>query len=289
MDSFDVNVCLGPGMNIHRDPLCGRNFEYYSEDPLITGVAAKEFTLGVQSHKGRGVSIKHFLTNNQENDRLTLNNTVSIRALREIYLAGFETVVKEANPMTIMTCYNKLNGYHTSSNRELLTDIVRGEWGFKNYIMTDWGTTSTKPEDYHAGNDLVMGGLNISYILQALRDLPPEFNPNGGIKKEVISTYGGFMKETRECWNSFLPLKDGKDQVTTVISQDVKPDPQVLKDVQDGKCIINKEIDGKLTVKYFGTHLGACLPLGDIQACAIRLLKGLMNSAAMTEMLNNLK
>ena len=151
-------------MNIHRDPLGGRAFEYFSEDPLLSGKMAAAMTIGVQKTPGAGVSIKHFATNNQEEDRTRENNTVTERALREIYLRGFEICVREADPKTVMTSYNCLNGTHTSSSYELITNVLRGEWEFRGLVMTDWGSKSQKHLDLAAGNDLIMGGYRSQFL-----------------------------------------------------------------------------------------------------------------------------
>ncbi len=175
MQEFHVSWWLAPGMNIHRNPLCGRNFEYYSEDPTVSGQMAAAITRGVQSLPGVGTTIKHFACNNQEDNRMGSDSIVSERALREIYLRGFEIAVRTAQPMAIMTSYNLVNGIHAANNKGLCTQAARKEWGFRGIIMTDWTTTEARggSESWRcpwAGNDLIMpGSLHDSgNILQAL-------------------------------------------------------------------------------------------------------------------------
>ena len=163
MEHFGVTLWLAPGMNIHRNPLCGRNFEYYSEDPYVSGMIAAAMTEGVQSNYGCGTTIKHFACNNQEDNRMGSDSVVSERALREVYLKGFEIAIRQAQPMSIMTSYNLINGVHAANNYDLCTESARNEWGFKGAIMTDWTTTEqgdncTASGCMRAGNDLVMPG-----------------------------------------------------------------------------------------------------------------------------------
>lgn len=174
MVEIGVTLWLAPGMNIHRDPLCGRNFEYYSEDPALTGYVGSAITAGVQSNKGVGVTIKHYITNNQETNRSAVNTSVSERTLREIYLKGFEMVVKSAQPMAIMSSYNKVNGTYACENFDLLTSVPRGEWGFDGMVMTDWGAGNRAGVDtmMHAGNDLVMPGRTQDRMIAALQGNP---------------------------------------------------------------------------------------------------------------------
>ncbi|HWT75367.1 MAG TPA: glycoside hydrolase family 3 N-terminal domain-containing protein [Mobilitalea sp.] len=186
MQQFGVTLWLAPGMNIHRNPLCGRNFEYYSEDPLLTGMCAAADTKGVQKFPGIGTTIKHYAVNNQEDNRFFSNSHVSERALREIYLKGFEIAAKTSQPMSVMSSYNLLNGIHTANHYELLTSVLRDEWGFAGFVMSDWFTSqnisflvgeeehkypiSSSPLCIKAGNDIQMPGCqqNVDDIVEAV-------------------------------------------------------------------------------------------------------------------------
>lgn len=187
MELFGIDLWLAPALNIHRNPLCGRNFEYYSEDPLVSGKAAAAITRGVQSHPGKGTTIKHFAANNQEDNRYYTNAHVGERALREIYLKGFEIAVKESAPMSIMTSYNLLNGTHTANHYGLLQSVARDEWGYGGVVMTDWYTSQKQPGEHegalplypfsastgcaYAGNDIQMPGCqkNVDDLVEAAR------------------------------------------------------------------------------------------------------------------------
>ena len=183
MEIFKVNTWLAPALNIHRSILCGRNFEYFSEDPLVSGRMAAAITLGVQAHKGKGTTIKHYAANSQETNRYGDSSNASERTLREIYLKGFGICVRESQPKAVMTSYNLINGVHTAQRRDLIEDILRREFGFEGIVMTDWvvDTVIRKEDKYPrvdaamvaaAGGDLFMPGSqrDADDILNALKE-----------------------------------------------------------------------------------------------------------------------
>jgi beta-glucosidase len=162
MKEYGCTYWLAPAINIHRNPLCGRNFEYFSEDPRLTGAMAAAITRGIQQEDGYYVTVKHYACNNQEDNRNFVSSNLTERALREIYLKGFEICVREAGAKSVMTSYNRLNGVYTPNSHDLCTKALRSEWGFEGVVMTDWFSTNRGQADnalaLKAGNDLIMPG-----------------------------------------------------------------------------------------------------------------------------------
>ncbi|MGC5165463.1 glycoside hydrolase family 3 C-terminal domain-containing protein [Luteimicrobium sp. DT211] len=215
MQEYGVSLWLAPGMNVHRDPLNGRNFEYYSEDPLSSGLTAAAMTAGVQSVPGEGVTIKHFDGNEQEANRNAVNDVVDERGFREIELKGFEVAVKAAQPMAVMSSYNKISGTYASQNYDLLTDILRGEWGYQGLVMTDWGGSHDTVGTMYAGNDLIEPGNAPQNVINTTIKVPPAIDVSGlpVYNKTVTST------RTSYAWsfNGLTPSATGSVAIPTTV------------------------------------------------------------------------
>jgi beta-glucosidase len=297
MLEYGATLWLAPGMNIHRNPLCGRNFEYYSEDPFIAGTMAVAATTGVQSNPGIGVTIKHYATNNQENDRTTEYNTVSERALREIYLKGFEMAIKGAQPMAIMTSYNGLNGVPAADSYDLCTDFPRGEWGFKGLIMTDWGGgMSTPSKSMHAGNDLIMPGGSQDNIVEAVIDEAPTFGKDGYVANKTVMV--GWSSKAVEAWNDFVLSESGTKTVSAKVAAGTALNKKVSEMVSAGKASVAFDTTSSTTglnvmtdttcdriVTYKGDYAdNNTLALGDLQRSTMNVLNIIMQSTQFAKM-----
>nr|MCR5428215.1 glycosyl hydrolase [Lachnospiraceae bacterium] len=199
----DVDILLGPAINIKRSPLCGRNFEYLSEDPYVAGQISSAYIKGVQS-KGVGVSLKHFAANNQEKRRMTVSAVVDERTLREIYLAAFEEAVKTAHPDTLMCSYNRINGVYSSENPWLLNKVLRDEWGFDGFVMSDWGAVNDRPAGVEAGLDLEMptsSGISEAQIIDAVEE--------GRLKEEYLDKAVEHILNKVNRYTGFMDIKNG--------------------------------------------------------------------------------
>ena len=304
MEEFGIGCWLAPGMNIHRNALCGRNFEYYSEDPVVVGITGTAATLGVQSNKGVGVTIKHYALNSQETNRNAENNTVSERAIREIYLKGFEAVVKQAQPMAIMTSYNQNNGRPAADDYDLCTAFARDEWGFQGMIMTDWGGGQSVPMyEMHAGNDLVCPGKGAAQIIKGFKS-DPDWNGKGYVNMTTISyqdqTDPDLPVITKDVPNfgGYELNKEGTEVQSTTVNGDADADHSLLCDeawkaIEDGYATYKvKDVRNwwtgtttkQTTVSYKvnsnkdGQTNKQLISLGDLQKAAINICNLVMDS-----------
>ena len=281
---YGLTAWLAPAMNIIRNPLGGRSFEYYSEDPVITGTTAAYVTKGVQSHHGVGLTLKHYFANNQENNRNAVNNVISERAAREIYLKGFEIAVKQAQPMYLMTCYNENNGWPGADNWDAVNDVLRGEWGFKGYVMTDWGGGQSSPcISMHAGNDMIMWGYSPSYITNYLSVTEPAFEEDGYVTTQTYTTFMG--TQTLESWGSFVPDAKGEETVTAPVAGYSALSETVRNAIMKGTAEYIENEEGCF-VLWHGCNIGICL--GDLQQAALHILNVMLYTQDMQRLCDDL-
>ena len=304
MEEFGIGSWLAPGMNIHRNALCGRNFEYYSEDPLVVGVTGTAATLGVQSNKGVGVTIKHYAVNSQETNRNSENNTISERALREIYLKGFEMVVKQAQPMAIMTSYNQNNGRPAANDYDLCTAFSRDEWGFQGMIMTDWGGGQGVPMyEMHAGNDLVCPGSGYNQIIKGFKS-DPDWDGKGYVNMVTVEyqdqTGDDFHNVTKDVpnWGGYELDANGTETISTRVNGDANANPDILnsevyKLVDEniasisvrtsinwwtGQLVTTTTVTYKVKSNKDALTNSQCISLGDVQKSCINICNFILRS-----------
>lgn len=278
MKEFGITMWLAPGMNIHRNPLGGRNFEYFAEDPVLSGTIAAAETKGVQSHAGIGVVIKHFLGNNQETDRNTGDSIIGEQALREIYLKNFEITIKSAQPMAVMSSYNLVNGTFAGENYDSLTSILRDEWNFQGLVMTDWFSLADPRHSMHAGNDLIMPGGSQDKLYAAVADLKPEFDSDGSIAIKKSFDIAKFEETSEELWNDFEPAEDGDNYIRVRISD--KLNDNLKEMLYSGAAQI---VDSDTLLLKGNWKDNNDLYIGDLQKSAINILKVVMKSDRFAE------
>jgi beta-glucosidase len=231
MELYGVTLWLSPALNIHRDPLAGRNFEYYSEDPLVSGLSAAVITKAVQSSPGVGVTMKHYFGNNQETGRTGGNSFMTERTAREIYLKGFEIVVKQAQPMAAMTALNRVNGECVAAGYDALEDILRGEWGFEGVVMTDWASCSNQLGNMYGGNDLIEPGSgNINTINSLTIPTQPTWNNDGLPRRSYAINEGGLWNWTWS-FGSLAPSATGASTIVRTVNS--APSGSTVQDLYD--------------------------------------------------------
>ena len=254
---YNVHLILGPAVNIKRNPLCGRSFEYFSEDPLVSGLMGASLTRGIED-RGVGTSVKHYACNNNEENRYFGDSIVDERAFREIYLKGFEYIVKKGKPATLMCAYNKVNGTYASENKQLLTDIPRGEWGFDGLIMSDWGAVNNRVDGLNAGLDLEMPGdilHNNQLIIDAVKDgRVTEQTLNTSVKRVLTMVYNGLdgAQKQAHCFDEHSILSGDISREGAVL---LKNQSNVLPLDEKGSYLVVGELFEKMRYQGAGSSL----------------------------------
>ena len=289
MEYYGIDYTLAPALNIHRNPMRSRAYEFYSEDPTLTGIMGAGFVMGVKRYEGRNVILKNLATYNQESGQTDVNINVSRQAFGEIYLRSFSACQSMIKPAGLLNSGNRLNGLYSSSQRGLNTDIVRSDWGFNGLIMSDWGSLSEKAYDLHAGCDLIMPGFDPDKILEAMMETAPVFGDDGYVTLVQMAYVYGEPMIRYENWGSFMPDKKGKDYVFTTVATNVAVNSKTLKLEKQGLCRIEENPDGSKNITYRGINRGAYLSLGDLQQAVIHILNEIKNTAAMKNLMENAK
>lgn len=285
MEAFDIDYTLAPPLNVCRNPMWIRAFEFYSEDPALAGVMGAGFIMGVKRYEGRNVVIKNLVTYNQETFDWDVDINMTRRSFAEIYLKSFSVCTSMVKPAGFLCSGNKINGKFSSSQKGLNIDIARKDWGFNGFIMSDWGSLSDKGEDIHAGCDLIMPGYDPDKLLEAMMNVPPTFEEDGYVTVVEKGFMFGIPMIKYEKWGSFILDKNGDAVVVATVDSNKSVSGRALKLQQEGVCEIIVEPDGAKRIKYKGFNRGPYLALGDLQQAAINILSEIKTAASMQELI----
>ena len=285
MEANDIDYCLAPALNINRNPMWNRAYEFYSEDPALSGILGAGFVMGVKRYEGRNVIVKNLATYNQESRAADININVTRRTFGEIYLRPFSVCQFMVKPAGFLSSGNKVNGMYSSSQKGINIDIARNDWGFNGFVMSDWGSPSDKGSDIHAGCDLIMPGFDPDKLLEAMMNVPPTFEADGYVtvvEKHIV--YNKPMIQY-EMWGSFLPDKEGDTYISTSVEPSQQLNEKLKRLEQEGICEIKVEADGSKTITYKGFNRGPYLALGDLQQAAIHILSEIKSTNAMQKLI----
>ena len=284
MEFYDIDYAIALALNIDRNPMRSRAYEFYSEDPALAGIMGAGFVMGIKRYEGRNVIMKNLASYNQESNTTDVNINVSRRAFGELYLRPFSACQFTVRPAGVLNSGNRLNNNYSSSQRGLNTDIIRSDWGFDGFVLSDWGSQSEKAYDLHAGCDIIMPGYEPDKILEAMLETAPTFAEDGYVETvEKCFVFNEPMIKY-ERWGSFLPDKNGKDTVVTYVQPDAKLNDKVVRMKEEGVCTI-ENVENGMKITYRGTDRGAYLSLGDLQQAVIHFLNEIKNSAAMKRLM----
>lgn len=285
MEVHEIDFCLAPALNINRNPMWNRSYEFYSEDPALSGIMGAGFVMGVKRYEGRNVILKNLATYNQESISQDVNINVSRRAFGELYLRAFSVCQFMVKPAGLLSASTRINGLNSSSQKGLNDDIARRDWGFDGFIMSDWGSFSDKGEDIHGGCDLIMPGYDPDKLLESMMNVPPTFEADGYVSLVEKAFLYGRPMITYEKWGSFKLDENGDTVVTAKVEADAAVSDKALKLQQQGLCKIKVEDDGSKTISYKGFNRGPYLALGELQNAVMNILKGIKDTGSMKKLM----
>lgn len=286
MEFYEIDYLLAPPLNIQRNPMRDRAYEFYSEDPLLSGTMGAGLVMGVHRYEGRDVILKNLPTYNQESGTTDININMSRQTFSELYLRPFSCCVCISNPAGLLASGNRINGQYVSAQKELNTYVLRDDLGFKGFILSDWGAVTEKPYDLIAGCDLIMPGYDPDKILEAMMVTQPTFEPDGYVAQVEKCMVFGEPMISYEKWGSFKLDKAGEDTCQTTVEPNVALNEKIERLEKNGLCTVSVAADGTRTITYKGINRGAYMALGDLQHAVMHILNTTKNSASMKRILD---